>query len=248
MSNIEVIEGVDRINYGSYALKKDYPKNMAVGLIIGIALHLGGIASYYISSVVMAEDRVITVKFTDINELQNAPPLQDTPPPPTIKIEIPDVIKPATGIPIVVPDEEAVQEMTILTQEEIKTDIAAPANFGNSDGEIKVDISGTIEDLSGNDEPGMDEFVVVEQNPVPLGRPNIIYPEFAKKAGLEGKVVLKALIDETGSVTKVVVLTGDDIFKDAAVSAINNLKFKPAINGNRAVKVWITYPVIFRLN
>lgn len=247
MSHIEVIEGVDRVNYGSYTLKKVYPKNLTAGLIIGVALHLAGIASYYISTVVMAEDKVITVRFTDINELQNAPPLQDTPPQPTIKIEVPDVIKPAAGIPIVVPDEEAEPEMTILTQEEIKTDIAAPADFGSGEGEIKVDISGTIQDL-GDNEPGMDEFVAVEQNPVPLGRPNVVYPELAKKAGLEGKVVLKALIDETGSVTKVVVLAGDDIFKDAAVSAINNLKFKPAINGNRAVKVWITYPVIFRLN
>jgi protein TonB len=247
MSNIEVNEGVDRVNYGSYTLKKVYPKNLTTGLIIGVALHLAGIASYYISTVIMAEDKVITVKFTDINELQIAPPLQDTPPQPTIKIEVPDVIKPAAGIPIVVPDEEAEPEMTILTQEEIKTDIAAPADFGSGEGEIKVDISGTIQDL-GDNEPGMDEFVAVEQNPVPLGRPNVVYPELAKKAGLEGKVVLKALIDETGSVTKVVVLAGDDIFKDAAVSAINNLKFKPAINGNRAVKVWITYPVIFRLN
>ena len=246
MSNIEVIEGLDRVNYGSYTLKKVYPKNLTTGLILGVALHLGAIASYYISTVLMKEDRVITVKFTDINELQNAPPLQDAPLPPTVKVEVPDVIKPTTGIPIVVPDEEAEPEMTIQTQEEIKTDIATPANYGNNEGEIKVDISGTIQDLGGS-EPGMDEFVAVEQEPVALGRPNIVYPELAKKAGMEGKVILKALIDETGSVSKIVVLAGDDMFKDAAVSAINNLKFKPAINGNRAVKVWITYPVIFRL-
>ncbi|MBL7959211.1 energy transducer TonB [bacterium] len=247
MSNIDVIDGFERENYGSYVLKKVYSKNLAAGLIIGVALHIGGIASYYISNIVMQEDRIITVKFTDINELQNAPPLQDAPPPPTVKIEIPDVIKPAMGMPIIVPDEEALPELTIQTQEEIKTDIAS-STFGDQDGEIRVDISGVIQGISGNDEPGMDEFVVVEQNPVPLSRPNIVYPELAKKAGLEGKVVVKALIDETGSVTKIVVIAGEDIFKDAAVAAINHMKFKPAINGNRAVKVWITYPVVFRLN
>ncbi|KAB2881340.1 energy transducer TonB [bacterium] len=247
MSNIDVIDGFERENYGSYVLKKVYSKNLAAGLIIGVALHIGGIASYYISNIVMQEDRIITVKFTDINELQNAPPLQDAPPPPTVKIEIPDVIKPAMGMPIIVPDEEALPELTIQTQEEIKTDIAS-STFGDQDGEIRVDISGVIQGISGNDEPGMDEFVVVEQNPVPLGRPNIVYPELAKKAGLEGKVVVKALIDETGSVTKIVVIAGEDIFKDAAVAAIKQMKFKPAINGNRAVKVWITYPVVFRLN
>jgi protein TonB len=83
---------------------------------------------------------------------------------------------------------------------------------------------------------------------VQLAKPVIVYPSLAKKAGLEGKVILKALIDESGNVTKVVVLSGDHIFHDAAVSALQQAKFKPAINGNRAVKVWITYPIIFRLN
>lgn len=248
MNSIEIIEGFERENYGSYSLKKVYPKNLAAGLIIGVALHLGAIVSYYISNIVMREDRVITVKFTDINELMNAPPLHEAPPPPAVKIEVPDIIKPATGIPIVVPDNEALPDLTIQTQEEIKADITAPSNFGNNEGEIRVDISGVIQGLSGNEEPGMDDFVAVEQNPVPLGRPNIVYPIFAKKAGLEGKVVVKALIDETGTVTKIVVIAGDDVFKEAAVSAIQNLKFKPAINGNRAVKVWITYPVVFKLN
>lgn len=247
MNNIEVIEGLDRENYGSYILKKVYPKNLTLGLMVGVSLHLAGIVSYYTSTIVMQGDRVISVKFTDINELQNAPPLQDATPPPAVKIDVPDVIRPTTGIPIVVPDEEAVPDMTIQTQEEIKTDIAAPSNLGNTEGEIKVDISGTIQGLSGNDEPGMDDFVPVEQSPAALSKPNIIYPELAKKAGLEGKVILKALIDESGNVTKIIVLAGDDMFKDAAVAAINNMKFKPAINGNRAVKVWITYPVIFRL-
>ncbi|MBL7996461.1 energy transducer TonB [bacterium] len=247
MNNIDVIDGFDRENYGSYVLKKVYPKNLTVGLIIGIALHIAGIASYYISNIAMQGDRIITVKFTDINELQNAPPLQDAPPVPVVKIEIPDVIKPAIGMPIIVPDEEALPELTIQTQEEIKTDIAS-SSFGDTEGEIRVDISGAIQGISGNDEPGIDDFVVVEQNPVPLGRPNIVYPELAKKAGLEGKVVVKALIDETGSVVKIVVIAGEDIFRDAAVAAINQIKFKPAINGNRAVKVWITYPVVFRLN
>lgn len=248
MSNIEIMDGFDRENYGSYELKKVYSKNLTAGLILGVALHIGAIASYFIYNKVMEDDRIITVKFTEINELQNAPPLQEAPPPPVIKIEIPDIVKPATGIPIIVPDEEALPDLTIQTQEEIKTDITAASNLGDNDGEIKVDISGTIQGISGNDDPGMDDFVAVEQNPVPLGRPNVKYPELAKKAGLEGKVVVKALIDETGSVTKIVVITGEDIFRDAAISAIKDLKFKPAINGNRAVKVWITYPVVFRLN
>ncbi len=247
MSNIEVIEGFEKENYGAYTLKKVYPKNLSIGLIIGVFLHVAGIVSYYVSTVVSNDDKVITIKFTDVNELQNAPPLQDVTPPPAVKIEVQEVVKPTSGTPIVVPDEEAAQEQTIQTQEEIKTDIAAPTNLGSTEGEIKVDISGTIESLTDNNEPGMDEFVAVEQYPVPLARPNVVYPDIAKKAGIEGKVLVKALIDESGNVTKVAIISGEEIFRDAAVTALQQVKFKPAINGNRAVKVWITYPVIFRL-
>ncbi len=243
MTNIEVIEGYGKENYGSYALKRAYQTYASRGLIIGIAIHLAAITTYYVGTVVMKGDNYATVKFTDINELQNAPPLQETTPPPKV-IEVPQEIKPVTGIPVVVPDADATPDMTIQTQEEIKTDMAT--NVGTSD-EVKVDISGTIQGLPNSDEPGMNDFVAVEQQPVIINKVIPVYPDLAKKAGLEGKVIVKGLIDETGVVKKVVVLSGDEMFKDAAVQALYATKFKPAINGNRAVKVWITYPFIFRL-
>jgi protein TonB len=246
MTNIEVIEGYGKENYGSYALKKAYQKFASRGLIIGVAIHLAAITTYYVTTVVLKDHEPPTVKFMDINELQNAPPLQDVTPPPQVKIETPQEIKVATGVPVVVPDEEAKADLTIQTQEEIKTDISANSNIGNTEGEVKVDISGAIQGLQ-SDEPGMNDFVAVEQQPVIINKVLPIYPDLAKKAGLEGKVIVKGLIDEKGDIKKVVVLSGDEMFKDAAVQALYQTKFKPAINGNRAVKVWITYPFIFRL-
>ncbi len=243
MTNIEVVEGLGRPNYGSHALKQVYKKNASTGLAIGIGIHLALIATYYVATVVMKEDRIFTVRITDVNELSSAPPLNEQPVIPKVKVEQ-EIIKQVSGIPVVVPDEEAKPDQTIQTQEEIKTDIAAPTNYG--DGEVKVDISGTIGDIGGG-EPGMDEFIAVEQQPVILAKVTLSYPDLARKAGLEGKVIVKGLIDENGNIIKVVVLSGDEMFKDAAVNALMATKFKPAINGNRAVKVWITYPFVFRL-
>lgn len=247
MSTMEVIEGFERENYGAYVLKKRYAKHMAAALGIGVLLHLLCIAAYLFSTGLRSDSKVATVRFMDINELFNAPPLQENEAPPMVKIEIPDAIRPVAGMPIMVKDEEALTDLTIQTQEEIRADIAPPVAYGSGEGgEIKVEISGKIESLP-NDDPAMDEVVNIEQQPVIVANVAPEYPELARQAGIEGRVILKALIDEKGNVTKVSVLQGDDIFKESAVAAVHKMKFKPAINGNKPIKVWITIPFNFQL-
>jgi protein TonB len=219
---------------------------MITGMAIAVGLHLAGITGYYGATHWFEGKKIRTVRFVGANELVNAPPLQDLPPPISIKIEVKEII-PATGIPIVVPDEQAVAEQTIQTQEEIKAAITAPAFTGDGGEEIRVDISPAVELLNDRD-PDADEFVPVEQMPVIIQRIVPEYPSLARKANVEGKVVIRAMVDENGNVTRAMIVEGDDIFNQAALDAIYKTKFKPAINGNRAVKVWITYPVIFKIN
>ncbi len=65
-----------------------------------------------------------------------------------------------------------------------------------------------------NDEVEADfVFVAVEQMPKPVGgivaiQKKIVYPEFAKRAGIQGKVHVKAFVDETGNVFKVELVKG----------------------------------------
>ncbi len=211
-----------------------------------MGLHVSGITGYYAATHWFEDEKIRTVRFVGANELMNAPPLQDLPPPMRVKIEVTE-IKPAAGIPIVVPDELAAPEQTIQTQEEIKAAITAPAFTGDGGEEIKVDISQPIDMLNERD-PDESEFVPVEQMPVIIKRVVPEYPSLARKANVEGRVVVRAMVDENGNVTKAVILEGDDIFNQAALDAIYRTKFKPAVNGNRTVKVWITYPFIFTLN
>jgi periplasmic protein TonB len=76
-----------------------------------------------------------------------------------------------------------------------------------------------------------------------------VYPEEALRAGLEGLVVLEAVVDERGRV-------GDKItvvrrlghgFDEAAVAAVRQWRFRPATRNGKPIKVRRIFPLLFRL-
>ncbi len=75
------------------------------------------------------------------------------------------------------------------------------------------------------------------------------YPEQARKNGVEGKVILQAVIDDDGSVSEVEVLNStDDVFNDAAVDAVRQWRWEPATSDGDPVSVYFTIVVQFSLN
>ncbi len=96
-------------------------------------------------------------------------------------------------------------------------------------------------------------FVAVEEMPEPIGgiaaiQSKIVYPEIAKRAGVEGKVYVLAFVDEKGNVTKVEVAKGLGAGLDeAAVGAVRQTKFKPGKQRGKPVKVQVMIPIVFRL-
>ena len=97
-------------------------------------------------------------------------------------------------------------------------------------------------------------FIPYDAPPIPIGgygaiQRNIIYPEIAQEAGIEGTVVIQAFVDKKGKVTDTVVLKGiaNTGLDEAAMTAIEKTRFKPATQRDRAVGVWISIPVHFRL-
>jgi protein TonB len=75
------------------------------------------------------------------------------------------------------------------------------------------------------------------------------YPEAARKARMEGVVILEAIITDQGSVEDVRVLKSVNPLLDAsAVRAVQQWKYKPATLNGRAVRVYLTVTVTFRLN
>ena len=99
--------------------------------------------------------------------------------------------------------------------------------------------------------PAADEFIKVDKEPMvdmALLQKNIVYPEMARKAGIEGKVMVRVLIDQQGKVLKTEIETSVNKDLDqAAIRAIKKTKFAPAMKDNKPVKFWVTIPVMFKL-
>ncbi len=90
-------------------------------------------------------------------------------------------------------------------------------------------------------------FAALSEKPEVIKRVEPVYPELAKKAGIEGRVIVKVLINTKGDVEKVEVIKGHPMLEEAAVAAAKQFKFKPGKQRDRYVKVWMTIPFNFRL-
>jgi periplasmic protein TonB len=78
---------------------------------------------------------------------------------------------------------------------------------------------------------------------------NLRYPEEAYNNNIEGKVLIRFVISKDGSVTNASVLRSADTALDkAALEAVKKLpKFNPGKQGGKAVNVWYTLPIVFKI-
>ena len=62
-------------------------------------------------------------------------------------------------------------------------------------------------------------------------------------------MIIYVLVDRKGNVvdTKVIKSLGATGCDEAAISAIKSVKWKPAMQRDKPVKVWVAIPVIFKL-
>ena len=93
------------------------------------------------------------------------------------------------------------------------------------------------------------KFIPYDDPPVPLRPIRPKYPEIAQEAGIEGTVVVQVFVDDKGRVKETVILKGipNTGLDEAATEAIRSVRFRPAKQRERAVGVWISIPVNFRL-
>jgi protein TonB len=92
-------------------------------------------------------------------------------------------------------------------------------------------------------------FIPYDDPPVAMTPIRPVYPEIAQEAGIEGVIVVQAFIDDKGRVKETQILKGvpNTGLDEAAMDAIRKTRFKPAKQRERAVGVWISIPVNFRL-
>lgn len=139
------------------------------------------------------------------------------------------------AIPIESEDEDISEDETIETTEIDLTELPPPPEAPQDDE------SATI-------------FIAYDEPPQPIGgflaiQKNLVYPEIARKAGVEGTVFIKVLVDAKGNVvgTDVIKSLGNNGCDEAAIKAIKSVKWKPAMQRDKPVKVWVSIPVRFVL-
>jgi len=104
-----------------------------------------------------------------------------------------------------------------------------------------------------------DIFVVVEEMPqFPGGDSTLLkylientkYPETAKENNIQGRVIVRFCVTETGGVDRITVLKGVDPELDKeAVRVVSTLPaFQPGKQGGKAVPVWYMVPISFALS
>jgi len=76
---------------------------------------------------------------------------------------------------------------------------------------------------------------------------NPVYPEEARKTGVEGVVILEAKADEEGNVVDARILRSIPVLDQAALDAVKQWKYEPLIIDGKARKVLFTVTVRFAL-
>ncbi len=207
-----------------YSLKLKYKKNIELGLIIALALLIVIFQGWKKFEQEVKKQEKVNIKI----EVEEIPQTEQTKRPPAPS-------RPA--IPIESENEDIDEDETIESTEINLDELPPPPPPPEEDVDETADI-----------------FVAYDEAPQPIGgfaaiQRNLVYPEIARKAGVEGRVVVNCLIDERGSVnrTKILKSLGNNGCDEAAVAAIKSIKWKPAKQRDKPVKVWIGIPVVFKL-
>jgi len=87
----------------------------------------------------------------------------------------------------------------------------------------------------------------VDQRPSILRRVQLRYPFDAKQKGINGKVMLRFVVDSTGNVHEPQVISAEPegIFEESALEAIARFKFRPAKKGGEAVDCIVKQPLTY---
>ncbi len=211
-------------------LRTRYPLYVEIGLVATITLLIvafrldmrpeGGF------EVTMQEQEVVQME--EIVQTQQ----EQKPPPP-----------PRPPVPVEVPNDE------ILEDDDLDLDAS-------------LDLDAPLENLPPppppppsqvEEEPEPEIFVIVEQMPELIGglpelQKKINYPEIAKKAGVEGRVIVQFVVTEQGTVADPVVVRGIGAGCDEeAIRAVQTARFTPGKQRGKPVKVKMSLPITFKL-
>jgi len=238
-ANDERITLYEFMPYGAPELMEVAKKYMFRATIAGCGAILAFFLCFMaVNLILAAQQNAIPVVQMQVADLAAPPPLSQDTPPPQVQVA-PAQAPPAAAIPVPVPDAEAPPEQTIMSQEEIQTSTPGVAE-GSGD---QIVVAPPSDEL-----PKFGEYVYVEELPEAITRVAVVYPDLAREAGVDGKVIVQALVDKSGHVKDVRIQKSIPMLDDAAKAAVRQWVFKPALSNNKPVAVWVAVPVNFSLH
>ena len=213
-------------------LRLRYPLYIELGLALTIVLLILAfrmdLRSESTMQVTMAEQEVVQME--DIVQTQ-----QDQRPPPP----------PRPPVPVEVPNDEILEDADLDLDASL--DLDAPLADLPPPPPPPPTQTQQVEEV----EPEI--FVIVEQMPELIGglpelQKLITYPEIAKKAGVEGRVIVQFVVNEQGAVVDPVVVRGIGAGCDEeAIRAVQQARFTPGKQRGKPVRVKMSLPITFKL-
>lgn len=236
--------------YGAYELRKLYKEYLNRALIIAVIFFITAMMLPFIWTWIksLTPEEPLPVRKITYTELTEPPSIDKNKLPPP-DVELPPMEKTTRFLPPEVKPDEQVPEEQLPTVEELKE---SPPAVETRQDEVVIPQEGT---------PEVEEETVyqaVEEMPEPPGgmgtlnsylAKNIKYPEIAKRAGMEGKVVVRFIVDKNGKVKNPVVLKSMGAGMDEeAVRVISNMPdWTPGRQNGRSVSAFISVTVKFQL-
>ena len=209
-------------------------------LAISALIHLSALACILWIQAQRGEDTVVLVS----GQVHVVPPMGKRLIPPPVVHTLPGM-QPRDGI--IVPADLAdpvTEQPKVEPAVGIQPDGGAGTGMqtSSSEGEGSGDLPAIVDT-----DPPEDRFVVFDEPPVPIFRPDPAYPEWARENGIQGRVVLHALVGVDGRVRRVTVIRGIPGLSESAEEMLYRWTFYPARAGRQPVAVWIEVPFAFRL-
>lgn len=205
--------------------------------------------SYFIFMAVKKAElkQPIGINKLKLTQLPPPPATNEAPPPPPPTTTAGPAAR--AGTPVPVPDALVTPDMKDFATIDEVSRASTTGGDGNDAGFLGLakDVEVEVRD----EEPDAYEFLSVEKEPyVDLAeiQKKIVYPEIARRAGIEGKVTIRVLVSKTGKPKRSIIESSDsELLNSSATTAVMTTTFTPAILANQPIDCWVSIPIIFRM-
>lgn len=257
-----VFEGRNK-EYGAYELRKSYNRRLVKAIVITSSVLLLFFVGCSVVGRTQGEKAKMNlagdVELEAVKDHVAEPPPPPPPPKPIVQVAmrvftVPKIVKevPENERP---PEQEQLDDVKIGT---VNTDGAKDDGTVAPAGPVGDGNKGVVEVPKKEDDDGI-VLTVEKESEFPGGmgawarflHKNLNYPEDAQNNEIQGKVVVRFIVDREGNVSDVEVVSGPEQggLREEAVRVIKRSgKWVPALQNGRNVKSYKQQPITFQMN